>query len=316
MCNNVATDEFPNLSRDFLRACQNENILKMKTLVDRYGVRDWSDLRHLTSGDTALHVAARAGNMYIVKYLCECFDMPEFTLNVTNKDMKRPLHEAAQFAHYKIVKYLLERAAKVDDLKRGDWTPLMLACTKSGPEACDCIRALLAAKADIRLRNKDGWTPLLIACRAGDENAVNLLLKHSPKCIDDRSNNGRSALHIAAFHGHEEVISLLVASCVNLLNEQDSSGSLPLHEAIKHGNLNTVKCIIHLGANVSLVDNVGQTILHIAALTGNSEVVEFILEHKLIDVNCETSFGMTPLMAAQRNNHNDVIKILTRYNAK
>jgi len=97
----------------------------------------------------------------------------------------------------------------VDALKRGDWTPLMLACTKSGPAACRCIAALLAADADAHLRNKDGWTPLFIACRAGDDYAVNLLLKHSPSCIHDRSNNGRSALHIAGNYALHAVISHL-----------------------------------------------------------------------------------------------------------
>lgn len=137
---------------------------------------------------------------------------------------------------------------------------------------------------------------------------INFYLQH------DHLNS--SIASIIAFHGHERVINLLVASCANLLNVQDSSGSSPLHEAVKHGNLNAAKCIVHLGANVSLVDNVGQTILHIAALTGNSEAVEYILEHNLIDVNCEASFGMTSLMIAQRSNHSDVIKILIRYGAK
>lgn len=97
----------------------------------------------------------------------------------------------------KLYRRSIRKGASVDALKRGDWTPLMLACTKNGPAACQCITILLAANANAHLRNKDGWTPLLIACRTGDENAIDLLLKHSPKCIDDRSNNGRSALHIA-----------------------------------------------------------------------------------------------------------------------
>lgn len=121
---------------------------------------------------------------------------------------------------------------------------------------------------------------------------------------------------VTAFHGHEKVINLLVASCANLLNVQDSSGSSPLHEAMKQKNLNAAKCIVRLGANVSLVDNVGQTILHIAVLTGNSEAVEYILEHNLIDVNREASFGITPLMIAQRNNHSNVIEILIKNGAK
>ncbi|XP_018362324.1 PREDICTED: ankyrin repeat domain-containing protein 16-like [Trachymyrmex cornetzi] len=308
--------EIPNVSRDFLRACHSGDIHKVKTLVEKHGIRDWSDFRYVASGDTPLHVAAREGNVNIVRYLCEEFNMQAFKVDVTNKDMKRPLHEAAQFAQEDILKYLLGKGASVDALKRGDWTPLMLACTKSGPTARQCIEALLAANANAYLRNKDGWTPLLIACRTGDENMVNILLKHLPKCIDDRSNNGRSALHIAAFHGHERMINLLVASNVNLLNAQDSSGSSPLHEAMKHRNLDAAKRIIYLGADVTLVDNVSQTILHIAALTGNAEAVEYILEHNLIDVNYEASFGITPLMIARRSNHSDVIEILIRHGAK
>ncbi|XP_025155021.1 ankyrin repeat domain-containing protein 16 isoform X2 [Harpegnathos saltator] len=284
--------------------------------LERYGIHDWCDFRHSDSGDTALHVAARAGNMNVVKYLCEQFDMQAFKIDVTNKDMKRPSHEAAQFVQEDVLKYLLENGASVDALKRGDWTPLMLACTKSGHAAYRCIVTLLMAKANARLRNKDGWTPLLIACRAGDENVVDLLLKHMPDCIDERSNNGRSTLHIAAFHGHERVINSLVASRPSLLNAQDSSGSSPLHEAMKSGNLNAARRIVHLGADVSLVDNVGQTILHVAALTGNTEAVEYILRHNLIDVNREASFGITPLVAAQRSNHSDVVDILTKSGAK
>lgn len=99
---------------------------------------------------------------------------------------------------YNICIYIFRnKGAMVDVLKRGDWTPLMLACTKSGPAALQCIDALLAANANAYLRNKDGWTPLLVACRTGDESAIDILLKHLPNCIDDRSNNGRSALHIA-----------------------------------------------------------------------------------------------------------------------
>lgn len=85
---------------------------------------------------------------------------------------------------------------------------------------------------------------------------------------------------------------------------------------MKSGNLNAARRIVHLGADVSLVDNVGQTVLHVAALTGNAEAVEYILEYNLIDVNREASFGITPLMAARRSNHSDVIDILMKSGAK
>jgi len=101
--------KIPDVLRDFLRACHSGDIHKVETLVEKHGICDWSDFRHVASGDTALHVAARERNMNIVRYLCERFNMPAFKVDVANKDMKRPLHEAAQFAQENILKYLLEK---------------------------------------------------------------------------------------------------------------------------------------------------------------------------------------------------------------
>ncbi|XP_076659152.1 ankyrin repeat domain-containing protein 16 isoform X1 [Halictus rubicundus] len=307
--------ECPNLSREFLHSCQNGGLPTVETLVSKHNIHDWTVFRHTTSGDTALHVAAREGHLNIVRYLCESFTKPEYRIDVVNKDMKRPLHEAAQFSHSEILKYLLEKGAAVDSLKRADWTPLMLACTKTGSEACNSIGALLNAKANPLLRNKDGWTPLHIVCRSGDLNAFDLLLEHSPKCVNDRSNNGRSAIHIAAFHGHESLIERLVSLNKDLLNARDSSGSTPLHEAIKGGHLAAIKRIIELGADAGATDNVGQTILHVAALTGNTIAVRYILEQHLIDIHAEALFNVTPLVAARRSNQVDTIKCLMEFGA-
>ncbi|XP_076668630.1 ankyrin repeat domain-containing protein 16 isoform X3 [Andrena cerasifolii] len=265
--------EDPNLSRDFLHACQSGDLSRVEALVSKRDVRDWTAFRHSASGDTPLHVAAREGHLNIVRYLCEAFVQPDFKVDVANKDMKRPLHEAAQFARSGVVKYLIANGAAVDPLKRADWTPLMLACTKTGSAACECIAALLEAEADPFLRNKDGWTPMHIVCRSGDQSAFDLLVKRSVKCVEDRSNNGRSAMHVASFHGHEGIIEQLVALNSSVLNTRDSSGSTPLHEAIKGGRLAAAQRIIELGADVAATDNVGQTILHVAALAGNTAAV-------------------------------------------
>lgn len=99
----------PNLSKKFLHACQSGDLSRVETLVSKYDIQDWTFFRHLSSGDTALHVATRAGHLNIVRYLYETFEKPDFKVDVTNKDMKTPLHEAAQFARNDIVKYLIEK---------------------------------------------------------------------------------------------------------------------------------------------------------------------------------------------------------------
>lgn len=42
-------------------------------------------------------------------------------IEATNRDYKRPLHEAASMGHRDCVRYLLGRGAVVDSLKKADW---------------------------------------------------------------------------------------------------------------------------------------------------------------------------------------------------
>lgn len=307
----------PNLSRDYLHACQCGDLSKIQNLTLKYDVQDWTIFRHVVSGDTPMHVAAREGHLNVVEYLCDSFERPvDFKVNVVNKDMKRPLHEAAQFSRIHVLRYLIEKGATIDCLKRADWTPLMLACTKIGSEACKCIRILLEAKANPLRRNKDGWIPAFIVCRSGDVNALSLFLDYAPESIALRSNNGRSTLHIAAFNGHEEIIDLLSTADPGLVNARDSSGATPLHEAVKGGNLNILKRLIRLGADFRAVDKVGQTILHIASLIGNVVMLEYILMNNLIDVHEKAFFDVTPLIAARRSKQTDAIDLLIKYGAE
>lgn len=62
------------------------------------------------------------------------------------------------------------------------------------------------------------------------------------------------------------------------MNARDSSGSTPLHEAVKGNRLAVAKQLISFGADVEATDNVGQTVLNVAAIIGNVEAVENILK--------------------------------------
>ena len=71
-----------------------------------------------------------------------------------NVDGKTPLHEAAQFSQTDIITFLLVHNVQVDPIKKADWTPLMLACTKTGKESQKSINMLISKGADLMLQNK------------------------------------------------------------------------------------------------------------------------------------------------------------------
>ena len=84
---------------------------------------------------------------------------------------------------------------EIDPLKRGDWTPLMLACTKPVESI---VKILVEKGASLKLRNKDGWNAFHLACRTGCSSIVAYLLDRNSVSIEQtRSKNGRTPLHTA-----------------------------------------------------------------------------------------------------------------------
>lgn len=190
--------------------------------------------RHKPSGDSVVHLAARHGFVGILKYFIEDWNIGP---QLRNLDNKTPLHEATASGHFEIVKYLLTRNVDVNYLKKADWTPLMLACTKKGN--VEVVRILVEHQASVFLVNKvrintmkrmyllklylyqnfqplvvqDGWNCFHIACRLGDVEIVRYLLRTNENIWDTKSNNGRTPLHTAALHGNKEIIEILLDEC-------------------------------------------------------------------------------------------------------
>ncbi|XP_039201704.1 ankyrin repeat domain-containing protein 16 isoform X2 [Crotalus tigris] len=190
---------FPRLIREGMFTLLKEQIENVADLDRDVRQKHWEK-----SGDTLLHFAARHGKLDILRYLIEILGM---NVELVNQDYKRPLHEAASMGHRDCVLYLLERRAIVDCLKKADWTPLMMACTRRNLEI---IRDLVHQGANPQLKNKDGWNCFHIASREGDPGVIQYLLDAFPDIWDTESRIGRTPLHTAAMHGRLEVVKILL----------------------------------------------------------------------------------------------------------
>uniref|UniRef100_UPI0037E98E8D ankyrin repeat domain-containing protein 16 n=1 Tax=Semicossyphus pulcher TaxID=241346 RepID=UPI0037E98E8D len=258
------------------------------------------------SGDTLLHYAARHGHLDIVEYLIKQVGMD---VEAYNSDYKRPLHEAASMSHQACVSYLLREGAKVDSLKKADWTPLMMACTRRN---LDVIQELLCHGADPALRNKDGWTSFHIACREGDPLVVQHLLLIAPDVWRTESKTRRTPLHTAAMHGCEEVVRILLERCGYTADSPDSCGVTPFMDAVRNGHISVARLLLEKHqASPTAADVLGAQPLHQVAVTGQEEALRFVVRDLKVDVNQRaTKIQLTALHYAAKEGHTSAIKTL------
>jgi ankyrin repeat protein len=83
--------------------------------------------------------------------------------------------------------------------------------------------------------------------------------------------------------------------------------------AISRGKLDYVKFFYENGENLKVYDEYSDSILHHAVRSGNEELVKFILELKIVDVNEKDWKGKTPLDIAIRMNLESIANLIRSY---
>ncbi|KAK2509658.1 hypothetical protein MC885_000556, partial [Smutsia gigantea] len=259
------------------------------------------------AGDTLLHYAARHGRRDVLAYLAESWDLD---IEAADRDYKRPLHEAASAGHLDCVRYLLGRGAAVDCLKKADWTPLMMACTRRNIEV---IQDLVEHGANPLLKNKDGWNTFHIASREGDPLILQYLLTVCPVAWKTESKIGRTPLHTAVFHNH---------LCQYEPDCRDKCGFTPFMDAIqcghvniarllltkhKEGHVSTIQMLLSLGADMNSKDERNRSALHLACAGQHTACVEFLLRSGLRD-----SPDVTGTLAEQLTESTDILQCFAR----
>ena len=82
-----------------------------------------------------------------------------------------------------------------------------------------------------------------------------------------------------------------------------------LIENVKNKNLTAVETLLAGGENVNGTNAQGNTALHYAVATGNTEMVKLLLAHNA-DMNAANSKGWTPLKIAEKKNVGEVYNVL------
>jgi ankyrin repeat protein len=257
-------------------------------------------------GLTPLHFAARQGCLAGAKVLVKAGAQ----INATNPNGFSPILLAIINGHYDVASYFLAQGADANIADEVGRTPLYAAVDmhtlpdsnlpwptdlNNQSSSLDLIRDLLEHGANVNAQLKKqqpyrskvdrgadtvlgtGTTPLLRAAKAGDTEAMRVLLA-----------KGADAKITTKFG----VTPVMVAAGLGS-KEEDTTGRKKTEEQA----VESIKLCLDAGADVNAVDGQGDTALHGAAQKGYDQVVQFLADHGA-KLDVKDKKGRTPLDAA------------------
>lgn len=167
--------------------------------------------------------------------------------------------------------------------------------------------------------NKLRQTPLHLAVITHQKYLVEKLVEGGAD-VNLMDRHGQTALHLACQNG--DINSVFAIRDVThrchmqiRLDLKNFQGFSVLHVATLNGNKQLVETILDMGADINDQDsNSGRTALHHAVEAGKNHVVEYLITRGA-DVNKVTFAGNTPLHTASGRDMDQMVKLLIQYGA-
>mgnify|MGYP003339836691 CR=1 FL=1 len=220
----------------------------------------------------------------------------------------------------------IRAGADVNDAQPDGTRPIHWAVYKLDYEL---LEALLAKKPDVNVANAFGSMPISQAAELADVRMVKMLLDAGAR-PEGANGDGETALMLAVRTGNLDVVQALMnaGANVNTIEKFHHQTALMWATEAPRNAAEIVKLLLAKGADVNVRAQTndwasqitsepraqyrpvgGLTALLYAARSGCLSCVEQILA-KGADLNRPTPEGVTPLMIALDNDHNDVAKLL------
>ena len=198
----------------------------------------------------------------------------------------------------------------------------------------ELIEALIAKKAQVNVANEFGATPIAEAAKLADARIVKMLLDAGAG-PEGANPDGETALMIAIKTGELPIVEMLIKAGANVNTVEKFHRQTPLMYAAAAGRNAGAMVKLLVSKDASLKPRAlysdwpsqitsepraqyrptgGLTALLYAARSGCYDCVESMIGAGA-NVNTPTPEGVTPLMTALENDHNDVAKLLLDHGA-
>ena len=178
---------------------------------------------------------------------------------------------------------------------------------------------LLHNEVDVNCQNRSGFTALHAACSKGKYHMVTELLKVQKLAIDKEDEHHNTPLHAACTHGNQNVVESLIEAGADYC-KKNNDGRHPLHVAVVERNLDAVNTIIRYAESANKAkellserDKQGNSIFLLAVLSGDEQMVKFLLDKKLASINDKNKSGLNCFHCAVSRNRQKILEMLYAY---
>uniref|UniRef100_A0A673YFR2 Transient receptor potential cation channel, subfamily A, member 1b n=1 Tax=Salmo trutta TaxID=8032 RepID=A0A673YFR2_SALTR len=305
-------------------------------------------------GHFAIHAAAFAGAKKAMEVILKAGEEMghsiEEHINVLDKSCCSPLHMAVRGGNVDIIKFCIQKGAKIDQQQMDRSTALHFACSQGATEAVKLMLSsysrvdsiinlpdgayqtplhrstifdhtelaeyLISKGADIDYIDCKGLSPLLLATNCGAWRTVALLLSKGAN-VNIKDKSGCNFLHLAILQ--PKGLKNLTGDILQFsqIVTEDNEGCTPLHYACRLGIHESVKNILVLQVSLERKSKDKKSALHFAAQYGRintcQHLLETITDSRLLNEGDER--GLTPLHLASGGGHTKVVELLLRKGA-
>ncbi|XP_048252493.1 serine/threonine-protein phosphatase 6 regulatory ankyrin repeat subunit A-like isoform X3 [Haliotis rufescens] len=247
-------------------------------------------------GNNMLHLACQGGNRFIIEHL-----LPLFDINSRGQDGRTAVMYAAVNGLKSVFDLLVSN--KADVLLKDDYNNSVfhLACLGGNSS----IVEQLFPNVDLNSVDDNGRTAIMKAACARNKSVFNFLVSKNSdvKVIDDYRD---SVLHFACNGGDKTIVECILQRLD--INTRGRNGCTPVMIAGRFGNRHLFNLLVSKEADLTMTDDHGNNILHLACQGGNRFIIEHML--RLCDINSCGQDGKTAVMYAAVNGRRRAFDLL------
>ncbi|GER44850.1 ankyrin repeat family protein [Striga asiatica] len=272
------------------------NIIAIREIINDAG--DEAELMEILSrensaGETALYVAAEYGYFEVVREMIKYYDLSAAGIKARNGF--DALHIAAKQGDLEVVKVLMEAHPELSmTVDIANTTALHTAATQGRIEVVNYFLESESSLATIARSN--GKTALHSGARNGHVEVVRALLAKDPRLSTRVDKKGQTALHMAVKGQNLDVVADLIEADPSTINMVDAKGNTPLHIASRKGRaqdkdvrsyrtnpVRVVKMLLcQAGLDTRAVNRSNETALDTAEALGHPEITSILHEHGVV----------------------------------